>query len=458
MLLSGISTASIPAVFHLAPIEKLQGRYNVIQLTLLFKDSANNQHFDPIKELKSSFGRLVEHYPILQGHVDNSAVTRTIQIDETDLEKQLFFGHVEAELSIEEFECIKYHRKLWPSTIRKLLSDAEGQSMERLSSVVVVKFTNGYLVSLSVSHIITDVAGLSILLEQWASLSKDGKAKKGVDFDHEGFWNSFVNPPVSGVHPYYEHTKGIDAKQLESMQSMLAKLLETHSTTEDTEPASCILHVPKSKIDMISQRFNHDSRERPIHGIQLLYAILWQRYAAIARRADDVHAVGNSEKTFLTILHNSRNLVDGAADYVGNCITPMPVAIDSNELETMSVLELAKHIKSHFNTVTPGAAADFAKEITRQDGDLFLRTMVLLNKQESRLTISNISRLPFFDIDFGTSTPEAVLWGTQIDRSKAILVPLKDGGVDVYLNLDGAMFKALHKDRTLSQYCRVVDI
>ncbi|KAJ1965918.1 hypothetical protein GGI12_000439 [Dipsacomyces acuminosporus] len=457
-----------PTVFELSPTEQLQAIYKVIQLILLFKDPTASQNLGPatnnatsVELLKASFDKLIGFYPILQGHIEPSSLdgTKAVQVNEGDLKKQLFTTYSEKGLTVEEFQKVQYRRELWPRTIESILSDAAMPNTNRLVQATVIQFKNGCLVSLSVNHILVDVVGALILLEQWASLAKQGELKRRVDFDYMGYWNKLTSPPAPDKHPYSELTSAVSEVQARLAKDMVAMALQTHTIPEEgKEPTACILHVPKDKLDQLSLDFNKDSLDKkPIHGVQLLYALLWQRYVETAHVVYKTPEMGANEQMFFAMIHNTRGLIHGCADYIGNSVAPKPVTVGSAAFRTMPTIELARHIKSQINTITHGAAADFAKEIARPDGDLFARTMVLLQKPELRFNVSNVSRLPFFEIDFGNGTPEAVLWGNLATAHTSIWMPLRDGGIDVYLGLDEPMFEALPNDRVLSEYCQFVN-
>ncbi|KAJ1957958.1 hypothetical protein GGI12_004870 [Dipsacomyces acuminosporus] len=299
-----------------------------------------------VEVLKDSFEMLVESYPILQSHVEGPAGARALHINEDDLKKQLFVSHTEPRLSFEEFQEIKYRRDLWPGALRSMLDGVLKPNAHNLASAIVVRFSNGWMATLNVSHLLVDVTGAFILLEQWASLSKYGKLKRGLE----------------------------------------------------------------------------------------------------------------NEKTFLNIFHNARYLIGGSSDYIGNCISPMPITIDSDEIESMPIVELAKHIKSHIRTLTRGAVAHLVKELANPDTDFYLLNAMITSKPESRLVLSNVSRLPFFDIDFGFGTPEAALWGNDDLGDTTIWMPLKDGGIDIYLGIDEDMLAFFAKDQVITEYCEIVSM
>ncbi|KAJ1958811.1 hypothetical protein GGI12_004651 [Dipsacomyces acuminosporus] len=455
----------MPAAIPLTPVESIQGTYKMIQPILLFKDPRIDEKMDfadssiSVEQLKGSSEKLIEFYPLLQGHIDPllSDGVKTVQISEEDKEKQLFTSIIEDRLSVEEFLEIKYRRELWPVSIEKHLSEEAKPDLNKLALATVVRFKNGYLISLAINHILSDSAGVSILLQQWGSLSRDGRLVREVDFGYERYWSRLMSVDTPDAHPLHEHTKRIDDDQVEAAKDMLVMLLQNHTTSEAGKVTPCILHVPKEKLDQLALDFNKDCLDgKPMHGIQILYTLLWQRYVAAIRLAYKLPQMEADEMVYLNILHNTRKLVGGCDDYIGNSVTPKLVAISSKEFSEMPTIRLARYVKSHINTITPGAAADYSKELSRPDYDLLVRTMILLQRSECRYQISNLSRFPFFDIDFGNGTPEAMLWGNKYVLSNSIWLPLKDGGVDIYLGLEEPMLHVLPDDKILSKYCQFV--
>ncbi|KAJ1957379.1 hypothetical protein GGI12_005043 [Dipsacomyces acuminosporus] len=450
-----------PTTFQLEPIERIRENLKVLQYIFLFKDPTETSDTQPplsFERFRSSFEKLLEHYPILQGHIDTSAGARTIRVSEDDLKKQLFTGHTDNDLSAESFQEVRYHRELWPGAIRKLITDGITKDPNKLCSAIVVRLANGWLATLGVSHVLADTAGVSILLEQWSSLSKDGKLKRGVNFDRVSFWNKLTNPATPGIHPFYTLVSEVDATGVKLPAGKKPRGIVTRLVYGGKQTFECILHVPRHKIDQISSDFNSkDSGEKPIHGVQILYAILWQRYVVAARKAHQT-PVSDNEKTFMNIIHNGRYLVDGCADYVGTCTCPMPIGIDSKEIASKPVIELAKYVKSRIRTCTPGIAAHYAKERADIESNIFLFNAMLINKPESKLILSNVSRLPFFDIDFGAGTPEFALLGNIEVNELSTWMPLKDGGVDIYLGIEEDVLEALASDELFTEYIQIVKL
>ncbi|KAJ1965757.1 hypothetical protein GGI12_000549 [Dipsacomyces acuminosporus] len=448
----------IPTVFPLTPLEAVRDNLRVLQVSLLFKDPPTASEPASIERLKSSFDMLVEFYPILRGHAEESEGEITVQLNANDVKKELFTSHIESGMAVGEFESIKYRREQWPAAINKLATKATVPNMDKLASAIVARLTDGYVVTLSVSHLLVDVAGISILFEQWASLTKDGRLSRRVDFDHERFWNKFINPLKPDIHTVYKLTQGVDLTQIRIPEGMGAKQFNTESVLEGREPAACVLHIPKAKLDEVATEFNKGNDGKPVHGVQLFYALLWQRYVMAARNSHQTPPPGDNEKTYMCILINARHLLEDCSDYIGIAVSSTMAGVDSKDILAQPVRELAMLCKTYIHDVTHGAVAQLAMEIARADGDLFKINMFMKSKPESRLTISNVSRLPFLDTDFGNGTPEASLWGTLRMGDSSIWMPLKDGGVDVYLGLDTGMLEELAKDEVLAQYCELIVI
>ncbi|KAJ2860655.1 hypothetical protein GGI22_002657 [Coemansia erecta] len=438
-------------------------QYPVLQYTLSFKASEqdNSGQVSKINLLKDSFNRLTQLYPIVLGHKERVDNKNIITISEEDLSKHRFFVHHEPDITADEFAKIRCCRDLWPAKVDRLLRERTADT-ECLIAVVVVCFKDGYILSLSTSHIVADVSGLFILLEQWASIARKIAAhardtpldvsqimpEREIDFDHTRFWQRLAAHPKD-EHPHITYVRQQDIGDITQISKLVHDYYSTGARGGDrTALGLRVLHVSGKNIAKLGAKFNTD--KHLLHGVQLFYAVFWQRYVAnslLLRGAETDH----SQTVFLNIIHNVRGIAP-APDYVGNAVGPVFVRTTIGELLTKPVIETAHLIKLHINTITPGATVQCAETMNDPNSTFIPKLMYLQRHPESNLTLSNASRLPFFDLDFGLGKVTGVHCGKVAVEGMTSWVPHADGGVELYFGAKDDIYNMLKNDSEFSEY------
>ncbi|KAJ2539866.1 hypothetical protein GGF49_004892 [Coemansia sp. RSA 1853] len=326
--------------FELCPIEGSQGTFKILQYSLLYADNHILAGSNPDSQwLVQAFDMLTKHYPITLGHRVQLPDKSIIVVSQEDRMKQRVYQHSE-NLSVAEFDEIKYRHDVWPPTLKQLLSE-QTANIECLISAAITRLKNGYLITLSVSHIVADAAGVAVLLQQWASLAK--------------------------------------------------QLFPGGSNSHDNV-------LPKLPVD-----FDHPA-------------------------------------------------LVSSPDYVGNGVSTAYVSSTIAEIIEMPVIELAHKIKPIINSLTPGAAVHMAEAICDTENMFAVKAIYISSIAASHMTISNASRMPFYDIDFGLGKPEAVLWGSRPTEGMSSWLPNKDGGVVINFGLKDNIYNALKRDIELNDF------
>ncbi|KAJ1666745.1 hypothetical protein IW140_002336 [Coemansia sp. RSA 1813] len=457
------STVKPGTTFELSEMENSMVPYPVLQYTLIYKDTEqdNSSGVNKVEILKDSFERLTQLYPIVLGHKERVDNRNIIVVSEDDLLKQRIFIHQELSIAADEFAKIKCRRDLWPANVDTLLKQRTADT-ECLIAADVVCFKDGYLLTLSTSHIVADVSGLLILLEQWASIARkmanamdappaslEIMPDREIDFDHAGFWQKLISYPKDD-HPHISYVKEQDCGETSQITKFVKDYYGSGARNGDRDTLDMrVLHVSGKNIERLGASFNTGDRRR-LHGVQILYALFWQRYVAnnlLLRGAEADH----SQTVFLNIIHNVRNITS-APDYVGNAVAPVYVHATVGDILTRPIIETAHLIKSHINSITPGATAQCAKVINNPN-DLFLPKLMYLQRHpESGLVLSNASRFPFFALDFGIGKAIGVHFGKVAVESSASWVPHIDGGVELYFGAKDDIYNMLKNDAAFTEY------
>ncbi|KAJ2559957.1 hypothetical protein EV175_000070 [Coemansia sp. RSA 1933] len=464
------SSVSPGTTFELCDMESSMVPYPILQYTLVFKESdelGSRNSTNKVKVLKDSFSRLTQLYPIVLGHREHENDRNKIIVSEEDLSKERFFVHHEPSIAVDEFEKIRCRRDLWPVEVDRLLRErVEDVECLFTANVVCFKDNSGYLLSLSASHIVADVSAFMILLSQWASIARkitqaadDGASldvsqimpDNEIDFDHVGFWNKLVAHPKDD-HPYVLHINSQDCGDISQIAAKVREYFTTGAYNGDRSTLSMrVLHISGKNLERMSAKYNvADDNERPLHGVHIFYALLWQRHIAnnlLLRGTEADH----SQLVYLNLIHDIRRITP-APNYVGNAVSPVCVYSTVEDVLTKPIIETARMIKSYINSITPGAVVHCSKALAETNGVFLPKLMYLQRHPESKLVISNASRIPFFTLDFGIGKVIGLHSGKIPVEGMSSWVPHSDGGVELYYGENDGIYNLLKNDPEFAEF------
>ncbi|KAJ2062839.1 hypothetical protein GGI17_002124 [Coemansia sp. S146] len=446
-------------VFELCTLESSKGTYKIIQYSLLYRFTNQTRDNDlPFATIQRAFERLIEIYPILRGYRVQLPDRNIIATADHSKPGPLFEVIDASQMTVDEFEKIKFHRDQWPAKVEKALNSRTAD-IDRLIAGTIVRFTGGYLVALSASHIVVDGVAVYLLLRQWASLVQRSAAdddespmpELSIDFDHRVFWAKLEAHPRD-AHPFVEFINSQDFGSMSALQAKLSTWYATGSLGGGSTLAMRMLHVSPAAIDAIAKEYNTPSDSRPvIHGAQILYALLWQRYLATVIEMQTESDMAYTLPVFLMMMCNLRQATP-APSYIGNAVGSVLVPCDVKDVLAMPIIDLARLVKDHLRQLTPGATVHYLNEAFGGDGSFFAKNVYVCARVESRLTISNMSRVAYFDIDFGHGKPIALLAGTLPTEGMSFWLPGADGGIDMYYGLKDDVYTVLKRDIVLSKF------
>ncbi|KAJ2020006.1 hypothetical protein IW146_004281 [Coemansia sp. RSA 922] len=452
-------------IFELCPFELSRGTQQVLQYMLLYRNTQLLQErgTQPFSFIQAAFERLLDLYPILRGYQVKLPDRNIIATGDSSKPGPLFEIIDASQMTVDEFEKIQFHREQWPAEVDNVLKSRVAD-FDRLIAGTVVSFADGYLLGLTVSHIITDGTAFIILLRQWASLAQKLEAGGDklampdlpIDFDHPGYWSKLAAYPPQ-PHPFVEYINGQDFGDLTALQAKVSTWYATGSLKGSERPAMRILRVSPAAIDAIAKEYNNTNDGRPaLHGVQILYALMWQRYVAAVIEMQQEPEEAYTLPVFLMMMCNLRQMTL-APDYVGNAVGPVVVPCDTKDILTMPIVDLARLVKEHLRQLTPGGGAHYINVAYTGDDSFILKAIYLFSRAESKVYISNTSRHAYFDIDFGHGKPIALLCGTQATEGMMHWMPSVDGGIDIHYGLKDDVYSVLKRDEVLNKFIEFVN-
>ncbi|KAJ2820700.1 hypothetical protein GGI24_004411 [Coemansia furcata] len=139
-------------------------------------------------------------------------------------------------------------------------------------------------------------------------------------------------------------------------------------------------------------------------------------------------------------------------DYVGNAAATLLVPCDTRDVLSLPVIDLARLVKEHVRQLRPGRGAHYINEAFNRDGRFFIKSAYLCTRAESRMVVSNLSRVEFFDTSFGHGKPIALLCGVNPVEGMMIWMPSADGGIDIHYGLKDGFYNVLRRDPVLNKF------
>ncbi|KAJ2605846.1 hypothetical protein H4R99_000850 [Coemansia sp. RSA 1722] len=458
--------------YKLCPMEGSPGSYKNIQYMLVFRFQTDTTTTKAVDALRFSFNRLTELYPLVKGHRVTIDGKNAIIVDKVDLEAQRFFVHHETQLTVDELLKMRYSRNLWPYKTNTLLYECV-ENRERLISAAIVCLGDGCLISLSVSHMVADGTGVFFLLKQWASMCKQMLSnplviellpEMPVNYNRQRFWSQLAQSPKD-VHPYVDFVLQQNTdNNVGSLQHSFKVMCNTGAIALPETLSTRIIHLSAESIAKLGNDYNSitEAGHGRIHGVQLFYALLWQRFIAASqavqcKKGYEQDGAGEMP-VFLNILHNIRHMVCDATNYVGNAVSGVYVSEKPSKMLEKPLMEIAGYIKSHINQITPGAVVNITEIAFDPNGNFVLRVLSLLNRFGSGMAISNVSKLAFSSLDFGIGTLAAVICGTKPTEGMSFWMPHvsedNKGGIDIYFGLQNDIYHEMKNDNLLARYAQ----
>ncbi|KAJ2396935.1 hypothetical protein GGI23_003718 [Coemansia sp. RSA 2559] len=434
------------AVYPLTPMDGNPTSRANLQFVFFYTLPADADRPKLASELRKAFYQTMAQYPILYGRIEEGDGSGPPQVHVTR-EYAATHGlprYEEHQVAgaVAEIRAASYNWATWP---RQLLSIrvARGREEEApLAQCIATWFCDGLGLLFSVDHSIVDGIGVDILVNKWAQAARanrGGGAPVGppvpVDFDHSSFYRAVC---AEGPHDdwFVRHVDGLSADAA-PVQGIVGH-------AEDPDAIEHALQDNVHVMRMTPEALAQLQRDHApgVSAMRVAYALVWQRYM-MAKHA-------GAEACLLNIIHSGRHLVR-RPHYVGNAVCP--TYMQASDLPAMHLRDVAKALRIH-ETATPQWLAFCLR---MQDPRWFANFLTVFSSpQANQLTVSNISRLAFYDTDFGFGSPaHATLYPTLIPGFTAWMPLGPDGGLHILWNISPDALQTLAKDDV---FCKYVDI
>ena len=360
---------------------------NVGSQPITFAFSYLNQ-LDP-NRLRNSLYETLDHFPILRSQLN--------KISENDYEfyvpeDDLAFDVIEANLNFAEVRRIEQY--ITP------VNSVEG---EPLTKIILTQTPNGSVLAVSLSHALVDGFSYFHFLSSWARICRGERIikpflqrdKLSANFN-KGSKKILANDVYSDCGLFYGgrrkplQTGSVNAERIfisdETISSYLADVRQEHNV-------SC------TENDVIT-------------------AHIWKKYIPMWNKEN-----GNP-KTYITCPFDFRRVLTGfPKNYFGCALCFATAAMNFNDLLNASLADLAVLIRNSVGKIKNDFILNSFNtlENLRKQNGLTAMEAIHLRHPEHGIIVTNLSRLPIRDIDFGLGAPADFLVYAEVLGSAAIL-------------------------------------
>ncbi|KAJ1807926.1 hypothetical protein LPJ56_004819 [Coemansia sp. RSA 2599] len=328
-----------------------------------------------------------------------------------------------------------------------------------LVQCVVTWHPDGVGILFSIDHSIADGVGVDILLNQWASMMRTGSEEPElpVDYDHEAMYRGLGAAEDGERGWFIDMVDSVDLDKTKDSAS--GAIVETDPRTPKQVEESLrrnvhMFEITPESLAQIKSDVSADDASSHLSAIRLAYALFWQRYMASLSAKPNGH-FDSKEVCLINVIHSTRSLINQPY-YIGNAVCPLYVQLPVSQMQEMSLAAVAAEIGRHMHRQSKASWVSFLDLM--QDPVRYAKFLTVFgNPDAKQLTVSNISRLSFFNADFGFGPPCFVTVYPALIPGFAVWLPLSGkGGIRIVWNVADDVFKSLVSDQLLTKYVDVV--
>ncbi|KAJ2158284.1 hypothetical protein GGF46_003894 [Coemansia sp. RSA 552] len=297
-------------------------------------------------------------------------------------------------------------------TINPLEGDA-------LVAMDYVQMVDGVGLAFSFSHAVFDMGACARLCEEWSRVARamfsDGSTAytpQELNVDRKWFWDELTKLPAPGPSDFDKH---------------LDELVETASSTPEKDTA-----LPNNlyRIGISVEQFQELGaiRNRICPGVSVpnfISAAIWHSICQTNPSTSPYTYFAAS----LTVRSDKR-----FAEYWGNTATMKYISQDRSKLTAAPIETTARAVQQCVTDFTPADFVHIIDQYTVDDSYIKKLRRFVENDAVPWLMVTNMSRHPYYNVDFGFGPPAKVLWPPTPLPSFAVIFPKEArGGIDIYL-------------------------
>ncbi|KAJ2851795.1 hypothetical protein IWW36_000756 [Coemansia brasiliensis] len=439
---------------------------------VLFYETVGNLRAAQSERLRKAFYQALSHYPILFGRLEHKTdellgIDRVQVTLSEDTKADGTPSYTEFDVQ-ETISSIKQANYIWSSWPQQLLSicpirgaTATTSKDKPLVQCIITWHSDGMGILISVDHSIADGIGIDILLNQWATVaraSSNGSAPNAaeillpIDFDHKSVYDELCKAEPQSDW-FVDFVDSVDMSKA-SAETGAIDNNDPRTPTEIEQALRANLRAlritPESLKRLYSDMCPGATKEKHVPVIRLVYALMWKCYSGAWLQSSE-----SNEHCFLNVIHSARHLLN-RPHYIGNAVCPVYMRQSVRQIQQASVYQLAHTIGSCMHAVTPSRWLATLQLL--QDSQRYAKFLTIFaNPTANQLTISNISRLNFFNVDFGFGRPvHATVYPMMIPGFATWLPLCSAGGLHILWNMPDSIAAKLQCDGLFKQYVEML--
>ena len=347
--------------------------------------------------LQKSLSETLDYFPILRSRLN--------KISENDYEFQikedgLTFNVVESNLAFKESRGITQY-----------ISPVSSMEREPLTKITLTQTPSGSVLAVSISHALADGFSYFHFLSSWARVCRGDQIIKPY-LDRSIFLkNSAYHPKIISSDNIYTDCGLFYGGKRPKLQT--GPIHDEHIFISAEAISSCI--------EDVKQEHNVSLTENDV-----ITAQLWKKYIPRWNKEND------NPKSYVTCPFDFRRiLTDFPKNYFGCALCFATASIDLNGLLKTSIGDLATLIRNSVSKMKNDTILNslHTLESLRKQYGLAAMEEVHLRHPHQGMIVTNLTRLPVRDIDFGSGAPVDFLTYAEVLASAAILPA--DKGVEI---------------------------
>ncbi|KAJ2503216.1 hypothetical protein GGH96_000465 [Coemansia sp. RSA 1972] len=329
-----------------------------------------------------------------------------------------------------------------PSVILGIPTTSNPLAGDPLVTLDVVYMTDGVGLGLAFSHAVTDMGGIARFCVEWSRVARSHYTSGATEYKpcalntgRSWFWPCVCAEPRPPTSPFVSH--------LEALASDHNGLVDSNAEIQDTSSTMYRMSTSAHGIAHIGS-----VRDAICPGVSipnLISAALWQSLSLSSPHSFTYIAASLTTRTHPTY-----------ATYWGNTSTIKYTHYATQQACQMPCAELARVVQKSVASFTP---AEFVYIIDQYTSEVYLSRLqkYVENDKVPRLMVSNMSRLPYYEVDFGFGCPVKVNWPMDVPRGMAAFFPRsRDGGIDIYLRTSDLVARNVANHEVLKDHISVM--
>jgi len=292
--------------------------------------------------------------------------------------------------------------------VRRIITPVRSKEKEPLTKITLTQTPKGSVLAVSISHALVDGFSYFHFLSSWARICK-GQPILKPSLQREQLLQSIT-----------DHEKPITFNYILAHCGLFYGQKRHELGTDPIREERIFIsrEVIRSHLEEAKQKY-----EIPFSENDIITALLWKKYIPLWSDGK------NNPTTYVTCPFDfRRSLRELSKTYLGCALCFATASIDFKGLVKASLGDLAILVRNAVGKVNRDYILGSlqALEILRRQNGLAAMEKVHLRHPQHGIVVTNITRLPIRDLDFGTGAPVDFLTYTEILRAAAIL-PAENG-------------------------------